>query len=46
MVFLDSVIAGLIAALQKKEEELEERHSDLRAQREVLTANPHDAHRE
>lgn len=31
MVFLDSVIAGLIAALEKKEEELAERHSDLRS---------------
>jgi len=45
MVFLDSVIAGLIAALEKKEEELAERHSDLRVQRDTLTANPHDAHR-
>ena len=44
MVFLDSVIAGLIAALEKKEEEIAERHSDLRVQR--LTANPHDAQRE
>jgi 6-phospho 3-hexuloisomerase len=32
MVFLDSVIAGLIVALEKKEEELAERHSDLRSQ--------------
>jgi hypothetical protein len=44
MVFLDSVIAGLIAALEKKEEELAERHSDLRVQR--VTTNPHDAHGE
>jgi len=43
-VFLDSVIAGLIAALEKKEEEIAERHSDLRARR--VTANPHDAHRD
>ena len=35
MVFLDSVIAGLIVALEKKEEELAERHSDLRSQRDV-----------
>jgi 6-phospho-3-hexuloisomerase len=31
MVFLDSVIAGLIAALEKKEEELAERHSNMRS---------------
>ena len=35
MVFLDSVIAGLIVALEKKEEELAERHSDLKSQRDV-----------
>jgi 6-phospho 3-hexuloisomerase len=35
VVFLDSVIAGLIAALEKKEEELAERHSDLRSQSEA-----------
>jgi len=35
MVFLDSVIAGLIVALEKKEEELAERHSDLRSQRDA-----------
>jgi 6-phospho-3-hexuloisomerase len=35
MVFLDSVIAGLIVALEKREEELAERHSDLRSQRDV-----------
>lgn len=31
MVFLDSVIAGLIAILEKKEEELAERHSNMRS---------------
>jgi len=30
LVFLDSVIAGLIVALEKKEEELAERHTNLR----------------
>jgi 6-phospho-3-hexuloisomerase len=35
MVFLDSGIAGLIVALEKKEEELAERHSDLRTQRDT-----------
>jgi len=40
MVFLDSVIAGLIAALEKKEEELAERHSDLRSQSEASSAEP------
>jgi 6-phospho-3-hexuloisomerase len=40
MVFLDSVIAGLIAALEKKEEELAERHSDLRSQSEAASAEP------
>ena len=42
MVFLDSVIAGLIAALEKNEEEIAERHADLRM-REVVTSNPDDA---
>jgi len=40
MVFLDSVIAGLIAALEKKEEELAERHSDLRSQSGASSAEP------
>jgi 6-phospho 3-hexuloisomerase len=40
MVFLDSVIAGLIAALEKKEEELAERHSDLRSQSEASSVEP------
>ena len=31
MVFLDSVIAGLIVALEKKEEELAKRHSNVRS---------------
>jgi 6-phospho-3-hexuloisomerase len=45
MVFLDSVIAGLIAALEKKEEELAERHSDLRSQAETSKINPIGARR-
>lgn len=42
MVFLDSVIAGLIAALEKKEEELAARHSNLRSQSEARAVNPNE----
>jgi 6-phospho-3-hexuloisomerase len=45
MVFLDSVIASLIAALEKKEEELAERHSDLRTQAEASTSHSVSARR-
>jgi 6-phospho-3-hexuloisomerase len=39
MVFLDSIIAGLIAALEKKEEELAARHSNLRSQGEARSVS-------